>query len=162
MTQYDFAKLFGADKIFGGEFPALPSAAQFPFDVKSLLETQRKNLQAFSEAIQVVVESSQTIAQSQAEILSQFAADNSSLMQEIANEGTPEEKIAKQADLIKKNYEKSVANWREISDIASKSGKEASEIINKRVSASLAEIKTSLGKKNGASTANTNLRKKAA
>ncbi|HTK84415.1 MAG TPA: phasin family protein [Patescibacteria group bacterium] len=157
MSQYDFAKFFGS------EFASnLPSTSQFlPFDVKSLLETQRKNLQAFSEAIQVVVESSQTIAQSQAEILSQFAADNSSLIQEIANEGTPEEKIAKHADLIKKNYEKSVANWKEISDIASKSGKEATDIINKRVSASLTEIKSSLGKKGPS--ANTNsARKKAA
>jgi phasin family protein len=159
MSQYDFTKLFGAD--FAS---SLPSTSHFPFDVKSLLETQRKNLQAFSEALQVVVESSQTIAQSQAEILSQLASDNSSLIQEIAGEGTPEEKIAKQADLIKKNYEKSIANWREISDIASKSGKEASDIINKRVSASLTEIKSSLGKKNGSASGatNTNLRKKAA
>lgn len=157
MSQYDFAKFFGSD--FASN---LPSTSQFlPFDVKSLLETQRKNLQAFSEAIQVVVESSQTIAQSQAEILSQFAADNSSLIQEIASEGTPEEKIAKHADLIKKNYEKSVANWKEISDIASKSGKEATDIINKRVSASLTEIKSSLGKK-GASANNNVTRKKAA
>jgi phasin family protein len=157
MSQYDFAKFFGSD--FASN---LPSTSQFlPFDVKSLLETQRKNLQAFSEAIQVVVESSQTIAQSQAEILSQFAADNSSLIQEITSEGTPEEKIAKHADLIKKNYEKSVANWKEISDIASKSGKEATDIINKRVSASLTEIKSSLGKKGPS--ANTNsARKKAA
>jgi len=157
MSQYDFAKFFGS------EFASnLPSTSQFlPFDVKSLLETQRKNLQAFSEAIQVVVESSQTIAQSQAEILSQFAADNSSLIQEIASEGTPEEKIAKHADLIKKNYEKSVANWKEISDIASKSGKEATDIINKRVSASLTEIKSSLGKK-GPSANNNVTRKKAA
>ncbi len=157
MSQYDFAKFFGS------EFASnLPSSSQFlPFDVKSLLETQRKNLQAFSEALQVVVESSQTIAQSQAEILSQFAADNSSLIQEIASEGTPEEKIAKHADLIKKNYEKSVANWKEISDIASKSGKEATDIINKRVSASLTEIKSSLGKK-GPSANNNVTRKKAA
>jgi phasin family protein len=158
MSQYDFAKFFGSE--FANN---LPSTSQYlPFDVKSLLETQRKNLQAFSEALQVVVESSQTIVQSQTEILSQFAADNSSLIQEITSEGTPEEKIAKHTDLIKKNYEKSVANWKEISDIASKSGKEATEIINKRVSASLSEIKTSLGKKNGAATANVNSRKKAA
>lgn len=159
MSQFDFTKLFGTNFAAG-----LPSTANFPFDVQSLLETQRKNLQAFSEALQVVVESSQTIAQNQAEIISKLVEDNSSLVKELANEGTPEEKIAKHADLIKKNYEKSVANWREISDIASKSGKEASDIINKRVAASLTEIKSSLGKKgNGAaSSVNSNVRKKAA
>ena len=104
------------------------------------------------------------VAQNQAEIISKLVEDNSSLVKELANEGTPEEKIAKHADLIKKNYEKSVANWREISDIASKSGKEASDIINKRVAASLTEIKSSLGKKGSgaASSVNNNVRKKAA
>ena len=54
-----------------------------PIDMKSFLETQRKNLQALSEAQQSAVEGIQAIAQRQTELLSQFVEDNSSLARQV-------------------------------------------------------------------------------
>ena len=125
VAQYDFTKMF---------------------DVKTLLEIQRKNILAFSEAQRLAYEGLQAVAQRQSEILSQIAEENSSLAKDIMNEGTPEEKIARHADLMKKNYEKSVANWNELTGMISDSGKEASDIISHRVTASLTEMKATLGK----------------
>lgn len=120
------------------------------FDIKSLMELQRKNLQAFTEAQQVTVESIQAIAQRQGEILTQMLEENSSIAKEMMGEGSPEDKAAKNADLAKSMYEKSIKNMREISDMLNKSSLVASDIINKRVSDNMSEIKTALKTKKAA------------
>jgi phasin family protein len=125
------------------------------FDVNVLLDIQRKNILAFSQAHLLACEGLQAVAQRQTAFLSQIAQDNSSLAKAFLLDGTPEEKLARHADLIKKNYENSVANWREVTAMISESGKEASDIINHRVAASLTELKSTLDKNavNGKSSA---------
>lgn len=139
-----FEQLFKSD--FTKSFPGFQS---FPFDMKSVMELQRKNAQAVIAAQQVAMESLQAIAQRQSEIMSQIVEDNSSIAKEILSEGTPEQKIAKQADLVKKSHEKTVTNMRELADMIGKSTTEASDIINKRISASLSEVKTAMEKSKG-------------
>ncbi len=125
---------------------AFENFQSMPFDLRDMMETQRKNIQAFSEAQQMAMEGLQAAAQRQSEILSQLVEDNSSLAREMMGEGSPEQKIAKNADIFKKLYEKTVSNMHEISDILSKSNVEASKIINKRVSASMSELKSAVEK----------------
>ncbi|MCD8526155.1 MAG: TIGR01841 family phasin [Alphaproteobacteria bacterium] len=119
-----------------------------PFDLKAIMEAQRKNVQAFTDAQQVAMESIQALAQRQSEIISQMVEDQSSLAKEMMGEGTPESKIAKNADMFKKIYERTVVSMRELSDMISKSNVEASNIINKRVSAGMTELKSALEKNN--------------
>lgn len=132
-AQSDFGKLF-------------ENYQASPFDLKSLLETQRKNVQAISEANQLAMNNLQTIAQRQAEILSQIVDDNSAIAKQMMTEGTPEEKIAKNAKMFKSIYERTVGNMKELSEMINKSNQEASAIINKRVTASMNEIQSSLEK----------------
>lgn len=132
-AQNDFAKLY----------------EQFqtnPFDLKSIMEAQRKNVQAITDAQQVAIESFQALAQRQTEIISQLVEDQSSIAKGLMGEGTPESKIAKNADMFKKIYERTVSNMHELTDMVSKSNVEASNIINKRVSAGMSELKTALEK----------------
>ena len=117
-----------------------------PFDVQGFMETQRKNMQAISDAQQVTVENLQVIAQRQSTILSQMVEDNAQMAKEMMAEGTPEEKIAKNADLFKGAYERSVKSMNEISDMLNQSNQEASNIINKRVKATLNEVKAAMEK----------------
>ncbi len=133
-SQSDFSKLF-------------ENYQSMPFDMKALLETQRKNIQAISEANQRAMEGVQAIAQRQAEILSQIVEDNSSLAKEMMTEGTPEEKIAKNAKIFKSVYERTVGSMQELSEMISKSNQDASKIINKRVAATMNEIQSSLAEK---------------
>ena len=107
-AQNDFAKLF-------------ENYQTSAFDLKALLETQRKNVQAITEANQVSMGNLQTIAQRQTEILSQIVEDNSSLAKELMTEGTPEEKIAKNAKLFKNIYERTGGNMKDISEMLNKS-----------------------------------------
>lgn len=121
---------------------AIPGFGSSPVDFKTLMESSRKTIQAITEAQQVAIESFQTIAQRQGEILSQFVQDQSNIARDIVNEGTPEEKIARSAEALRKSYEKTISNSREVADLLNKSTREASDIINKRVATALNELKT--------------------
>lgn len=118
----------------------------YPFDIKTVMEAQRKNIQALAEANQRTVQGWQTLAQRQAEMMSQFVQDNSGLARETFTDGTPESKFAKQTDLIKTSYQKTIENAEELADLARKCTEDAVEVINQRVVASLSEIKASAKK----------------
>ena len=122
------------------------SYQSMPFDIQSFMDTQRKNIQALTEAQKVAVDNLQAIAQRQSTILSQMVEDNAAMAKEFMTEGTPEEKIAKNADMIKTSYERSIKNMNEIGDMLNKSNQEAGKIIDKRVKATLNEVKSSLDK----------------
>lgn len=117
-----------------------------PFDMNSFLETQRKNVQALTNAQQLTMDSLQAIAQRQSEIMSQIVEDNSNLAKEMMSEGTPEEKISKNAQMFKSIYERNIKNMKEMSEMINKSSMDASEIINKRVTASMNELQSSMEK----------------
>ncbi len=121
-----------------------------PFDIKAVMETQRKNFQALTEANQRAFQGWQALAQRQAEMMSQFVQDNSGLARETMSEGTPQEKFAKQAEIMKSAYEKSVVNSRELGELIRKTTADTAEVLNRRVMASITEIKNSTAKKDAA------------
>lgn len=110
------------------------------------MEIQKKNIEALSEANKLAFEGFKAVGQRQTEILSQIVADASFLIKEITAETTPQEKITRQAELVKNAYEQSVTNWQELAGIIGDSSKEASDIVNRRVTASLTELKSALNK----------------
>ena len=140
MTQENFLTQF-LGKDFASYFGQVPTAQ---FDMQRVLETQRKNSEAVGEAVKLGFEGYQTCLKRYSEIMSQFVEDQSSLAQELISDGTPEEKISKQTALIKKSYDKSVGNIREIADLLDKSNKKATELINKRVSDTLNELQSAI------------------
>ena len=139
------------NKFFNTDFmkDLMPANGLLPFDLSDLMETQRKNMQAMTEIQQATVENMQAIAQRQAEILSRMVQDNTTMAQQIMTEGTPEEKITRQADLVREAYEHSVSGLKELSEMIAQTGREAGEIINRRVTASLTEFKTTVEKAPG-------------
>jgi phasin family protein len=122
----------------------IQTTQQNPLDMQSMMDQGRKTFQAITEAQQLCMESLQVIAQRQAEIMSQMVKDQSEIAREIASETTPENKIAKGADLIRKSYEKTVVGAREMTDMMHKSTREAGDILNRRVNVALNEIKSSV------------------
>lgn len=134
-AQNDFSKLFEGY-----------NAA--PIDMKAFLETQRKNLQALSEVQQAALKGVQAVAQRQTELLSKFVEDNSSLAKQALSESTPEEKIAQNAEIFKTTYERNVDSLKELSEMINKSNQQATGILNKRVTASVNELKSAVNKNN--------------
>lgn len=115
-----------------------------PFDMTALMDIQRKNVQAMTEAQQLAVHNMQSIAQRQSEIVSQIIEDNAKIAKEMMGEGSPEDKMAKNADMFKSVYERTIKNMNDLSDMIKKSNEEASGVISNRVSASMGEIKSAM------------------
>lgn len=143
MTQQKASfEFFNPEKLFGGalEYP------KAPVNIQEALEIQRKNLSCLSEAQQLTAESIQTIVSKQVEFFSQFLEEQSHLTSELLREGKPEDKINKNAELIKASYERALTNAKEISDLVRKTNTQTTGLLNKRASASIKEIRESLGK----------------
>lgn len=124
-------------------FPTTPSFAanSVPFDAAVFAETARKNLQAFAEVGQLAMESWQRAFEHQTQAANRMIEDQSAFTREILVTGTPEEKIRRQADIMRLSYEHGVRSSRELGTILNKAGDDAAHVINRRVSASLTEIK---------------------
>lgn len=143
----NFSPNFSNEMFNPNEFMKFFENYQSPaFDMKSFLETQRKNMQAVSQAQQLALQACQMVSQRQSAFISQMVEDNSSLAREIMSEGTPEEKIAKNAEIFKEVYERTVKNMKELSEMVSKCGQDASNVINKRVTATMNEIQDAVEK----------------
>ena len=112
------------------------------FDFGTIFDIQRKNIEAFTAASQTFSQGLQTVAKRQSEIARQQMEQFQSLLTTAAPTAKVEDNLVKQADLVKAAYEKNVSNARELQDILSKVTTEASDILSRRVVASLDEIKS--------------------
>lgn len=117
------------------------------FDFNSLFELQRRNVEAFAAANQVVAEGVQAIARRQAEVVRNNVDSVINASKDLVANGTPEVNVEKQAALTKKLFEKSLANAREVSEMVTKSSFEAFDLLNKRASENIEEISKVASKK---------------
>jgi phasin family protein len=111
--------------------------------VDQLASVSRRNIEALTTVAQVAADSFQAVLRRQVEIFTQSAAEGSSGLQHLWSPGAPEEKLAQHADFVKSSFEKGLANFREVSEILVKSSAEASDVLAKRVTESLAEMTVS-------------------
>jgi phasin family protein len=112
-----------------------------PIDAESMLATQRKNLEAFTQANQLAVEGAQAVTRRQVEIAREAFEGASAALKDLVAPSAPEDRIAKNAELAKQVFEKSLANCRELTELVAKANAEAFEIITKRFTESLDELR---------------------
>lgn len=117
-----------------------------PFDFKTVMEAQRKNIQTLTEANQCVMNGWQTLAKRQAEMVAQFVQDNSGLATQGLSPASPQETLAKQTELLKTVCEQAMQNAREITEIVRKNTADATEIVNRRLISGFGEIKNAAKK----------------
>ena len=115
-------------------------------DMNQLFATQRRNLEAFAAANQAVVEGAQAITRRQAEVIRDNVEEALTASKELMTTGTPETGINKQAELAKTMFENSLANLRELTEMATKSGFEAFDVLNKRAAESFEEVSQAAAK----------------
>ena len=128
LSKFDFTKWLGELKLPG-------------VDVQTLMENQRKNIEAVAEANKLAVESMKAIAKRQVEMLTESMNTVASASQEIAAKvSNPQEMTSKQAELATEAFEKVLANMRELAEMVGKSNSEAFEVMNNRFNESLKEL----------------------
>lgn len=112
------------------------------FDMNSVVDAQRKNIEAVTAANKVAVEGMQALARRQAEIFQEIMSEANTAAQAIQKTEAGPEAAAKQVELMKGAFEHALTNMQELAELVSKSNAEAAETINKRIGESLDEIKS--------------------
>jgi phasin family protein len=135
MPDFDVTKMMGEFSKAFGEFK-VPGV-----DVDKMMESQRKNLEALTNANRAALEGFQAVVKRQSEILGQTLDEASTALQELSKSGTPQDTAALQAAFLKDAMEKALANMRELAELVAKSNAQAFEAINKRLTDSLDEIR---------------------
>jgi len=112
-----------------------------PFDVEAAWAAGRRNLEAFSQANQLAVEGAHAVVKRQIEMTQQTFEDLSTLVREMTQPASTEDRIAKQTEYTKKMIDKGLTHGREIAMMAAKTGTEAAEVLQKRTTESLDEMR---------------------
>lgn len=131
------------------DFDMFKSMGQFKvpgFDIEAMMATQRKNLEVAAAANQRAFEGMSAIMSRQAEIMREGAESAMKTMSDVSA-GTPEERMAQQADMAKKSYSSFFENSREVYDMAQKTCDETIGLINDRMTATIDESKTAFAQK---------------
>lgn len=113
-------------------------------DSKALMDAQRKNIEAMTQANRIAFEGMQAVAQRQSEIVRQTMEETVEVMKQMNSAGTPEERVAKQTEAAKKAFENTMKNAKELAEMSSKSNNEAMELIQKRFTEGFDEMRESL------------------
>ena len=124
------------------DFTKLMSQFRLPgVDLAALVDRERKNIEALAKANRIAFEGWQRLVRRQAEILQET-------MKEVVANAGQQDAIKKRADLAKEGFEKALANMRELAEMATKSQKEAFDVVRKRIEENVEGIRN-LGKKAG-------------
>jgi len=108
-------------------------------DVSKIMEAQRKNIEALTQANQAAFEGMQGLAKRQMEILQETATEWQAAMTEAANRETTN--AAQRAELAEKTLGKAFASMRELAETAAKAQTQAWEVIQKRFQENLADLR---------------------
>ena len=111
-------------------------------DLEAAVASQRKNIEALTQANQLAVEGVQALMRRQVEITRQAMEDFSAMFRDFVQpNGSPEDRFAKQAEYSKHALEKGLSNAKELTELVAKANTEAFNVINKRVTESLDEVR---------------------
>jgi phasin family protein len=116
-------------------------------DVDAVVASQRKNIEALTQANQLAVEGVQAVARRQVEIARQAMEEFSAMIRDLVQPVSPEDRIAKQAEFSKLALEKGLTNARELTEMVAKANTEAFNVINKRLTEGLDEVREYATKK---------------
>jgi phasin family protein len=133
----EFGKLFADMK-----FPAAPNMEAF-------VAASRRNMETLTAANRVALEGAQAVARRHMEIVQQNMAELTEAIQSMASLEAPQEKAAKQAELLKQAYERAVGNLKEIGDLITNSNAEAVKLLNTRFTEAMDEVKALAEKSKG-------------
>ncbi len=123
-------------------------------DVDKLVETHRKNFEAFMQTVLVASDGVKSLATKQKEMI-----DTASVALVMARNfkpsGDQQQILAKQSEMARKALDAAIDHTRQTADQVSESSAEALKIASDRIVESIAEIRASFEKAGGSSKPNT-------
>ena len=115
---------------------------KFPqVDANDVFGLYRKNLEAFSAANQIVSEGAQTIARRGTEFLRDNVEETLNATREMMTSSSPEANAQKQSDFAKQAMQNGMNQFREVTEMATKSQFEAFDVLSNRFASNVEEAK---------------------
>jgi phasin family protein len=111
-------------------------------DMETVVAVQRKNMEALTQANQLAMEGAQAVVRHQLEMTRRSMEELSAMFTSFFQpNGSMEERLAKQAEFSKTALEKGLSNAREIADLMTKANSEAFNVLTRRVTETLEELR---------------------
>ena len=110
-----------------------------PYDLHSIFETQRTNWQAMIEAQETMIGSMKSVADQQSRIMHTLWQNHTAFLNLLLDEGTPEGKIARHAEVTKTHYRTMINDMRALQDTMAGAVREAADILHHRALSTLSE-----------------------
>jgi phasin family protein len=110
-------------------------------DMNSMLESQSKNVEALTTANKQAFEGLQSVFARQGELLRETMEEASSAVTELSGAGSPTQMAAKQGELLKQAFGKTLANMRDLTEMTAKANTNAFNTLKDRNSEIVEEIK---------------------
>ena len=118
---FDFTKMLQQFKIPGVDF-------------SSIIERERKNIEALAEANRIALEGWQSLVRRQSEILQDS-------MKRAVDDAKNQNALKNGAELARSAFETALGNMRELAEMAARSQKDAFEVIRKRVEENMSALR---------------------
>ncbi len=143
---FDPSKMFTVDpqQMMTQWQSALESINLPGIDMGKILDAQRKNVEAISEANRIALEGVQSLMQRQAEIMQQSVEEATKMMQSFDPASDPTERVAQQTALAQEAFQQALDRMRELAEMANASQAEAFEAIQARFNESVEEIRSGI------------------
>lgn len=109
-------------------------------DMAAIVEARRKDIQALIDANTASFESMQALAGKQAEMLTQAMQGMQDAAKSLVGASGPAD-VGKQGEVIRKGFEKTLANMKELAEMAQHAQSEAMVRITQRATHQMKEIK---------------------
>jgi phasin family protein len=150
------SRLSDADAKAGGTQMATTNSSSEAFDLRRMMgewklpnldldavaQSQRKNIEALTQANQLALEGTQAWMRRNLELARQGMEDLQAMISDLTKpNGSMEDRLSRQAEFSKKAIEKGLANFRDLADMVTKANTEAMNLLTKRVSESLEEVR---------------------
>ena len=129
-------------------FTKMMSAFKIPgVDMDAMMDAQRKNIEAVAAANRAAAEGAQALAGRQAEILRETMQQWQDAANDLIANADSESVASRQAEFVQTTMEQTLANMREMAEMAAKSQSDAFDTINNRLLESIKEMKARMPSK---------------
>lgn len=116
-------------------------------DIERVIESHRKNLEAFQQSAQAAGAGTSKIMARQRELLGETFEEFGAMARELQTSADPQEMMRKQAEFARKTFEAAVRNTGEMAEMVRKSNEESIEILRRRIQENMEEMRSSLERK---------------
>lgn len=124
-----------------GQAGQMPQMPQIPgVNVEAMVDAQKRNMEVLTAANKLAFDGFQAILRRQGEFMRGALEEASDVAGRMTSTTDPQQRMAFQADVTKEAFERTVANLRELTELAANSNTEVLDLLTRRVTESLDEL----------------------